>query len=296
MDANHLAALSAVLRHGSFEIAAAELGVTPSAISQRIKAFEDRVGTPLVLRGQPCTATPAGARLAQHADNVALMEADLLREMRPDMDIPRPKLRIAVNADSLATWFPPALADVPDVLFDLLIDDQDHSDAWLKRGEVSAAVTSKAAPALGCNVTPLGALRYIATASPAFVAQWFHDGLDAASAAQAPMMVFNAKDKLQSRWLERVLGHPVLPPTHMMPSTHAFVDAALAGLGWGMNPEALVREHLARGNLVALRPDAPLDVPLYWQVSRMMQIPLVGLTRSVRRQVRSHLLTQLTEV
>ena len=158
-DPNHLAALSAILRCGSFEQAAAELAVTPSAISQRIKALEEKVGSALILRGSPCTGTEIGARLAKHAEDVGMLETQLSRDLKLDQGQSPMRLRIAVNADSLATWFLPALAAVPDVSFELVIDDQNHSADWLRRGEVSAAVTATGKPVTGCDSLPLGALR-----------------------------------------------------------------------------------------------------------------------------------------
>ncbi|WP_300062173.1 LysR family transcriptional regulator ArgP [uncultured Roseobacter sp.] len=289
LDTGHLSALSAIVRYGSFDAAAAHLGVTPSAISQRIKALEERMGTALVYRGQPCTPTDAGTRLARHADDVALMEAHVLRHLRPDEDATPPRLRIAVNADSLATWFVGGLAEIEGLLFDLVIDDQDTSTDWLLRGAVSAAVTAQGQAVSGCLSKPLGALRYIATASPAFMEQWFQDGVTPANLARAPMMTFNAKDKLQHRWITRVTGERLMPPAHQLPSTHAFVDAALAGLGWGMNPLPLVAGHLERGTLRALVPENPLDIELYWQTSRLMAPALEPLSRAIKQQARRHL-------
>ena len=289
LDPNHLQALSAIVRYGSFDAAAAHLGVTPSAISQRIKALEDRMGTALVYRGQPCTPTDAGTRLARHADDVALMEAHVLHHLRPDQDTPTPRLRIAVNADSLATWFVAGLAETEGLLFDLVVDDQDTSTDWLLRGAVSAAVTGQGQAVSGCTSQPLGALRYIATASPAFMERWFPQGVTAAALARAPTMTFTAKDRLQHRWITQVTGERLAPPAHQLPSTQAFVDAALVGLGWGMNPLPLVAGHLQRGTLRALLPDQPLDVPLYWQTSRLMAAALAPLSRAIRQQARQHL-------
>ncbi|NCW70109.1 MAG: ArgP/LysG family DNA-binding transcriptional regulator, partial [Marivivens sp.] len=149
-----LSALSAVIRLGAFDAAAHTLGVTPSAISQRIKALEDRIGTTLIQRGTPCTATPTGARLARHFDDLTILETALAADIGQTTAPAR--LRVAVNADSLATWFLPAIADHP-MLFDLLIDDQDHSADWLRKGEVSAAITGEAGPVQGCDSFPLGA-------------------------------------------------------------------------------------------------------------------------------------------
>jgi LysR family transcriptional regulator (chromosome initiation inhibitor) len=280
-DYAQLLALSTVLRVGSFEGAAAELGVTPSAVSQRIKALEERIGTVLVVRGTPCTPTPTGARLARHAQEVQLLEASLAEDLgAPAADAPQ--VRIAVNADSLATWVVPALAAVPGLLYDIVVDDQDHSEELLRRGEVSAAVTGHEGPVQGCDSFPLGALRYVATASPAFVEEWLGKDRSAESIARAPGLTFNAKDKLQVQWLQSLAGKRIGYRSHLLPSSQAFVDAALAGLGWGMNPEPLMRGHLDAGRLVALFPDRPLDVALYWQVSRMTARSLLPLTKAVR--------------
>lgn len=280
-DPNQLAALTAILRSGSFDQAAADLAVTPSAISQRLKMLEDRMGATLVQRGPPARATALGRRLAKHAEDVGLLEAKLARDLSPRPAVGLTSVRFALPADSLATWVIPALAAVPDLCFDLVIDDQDHSVDWLRRGEVSAAITSRARPVTGYDSLSLGALRYVATASPDFVARWFAKGLNTEALSCAPKMIFNQKDSLQNRWVKSITGRKVSPPTHVLPSTHAFVDGALAGIGWGMNPEPLVRRHLAAGTLVALAPHAPLDTPLFWQVSRIMAPALAPLSAAI---------------
>ncbi|AWK85554.1 LysR family transcriptional regulator ArgP [Azospirillum thermophilum] len=290
LDYALLAALAAVLRTGSFDRAAQQLHVTPSAVSQRVKLLEERLGTVLVVRGQPCTATPAGLRLCQHVEQVSLLESELRDSLPALAPAAAPAtLRIAVNADSLATWFVGAMAAAPGCLFDLVIDDQDHSAEWLRKGEVLAAVTASAAPVGGCSSHALGSLRYIATASPDYLRRHFPGGVTAQALAAAPCLTFNRKDRLQANWLQAVLGTVPSPPTHWMPSTHAFVDAALAGLGWGMNPEHLVAGHLRAGRLVELMPGRPFDVPLHWQQSRIASATLAALTRAVLQAGRAAL-------
>ncbi|MEI2805438.1 LysR family transcriptional regulator ArgP [Albidovulum sp.] len=279
-DPAHLEALAAVLRTGSFDGAAAALNVTPSAVSQRIRALEERVGTAVVIRAQPCRATAAGARLARHAEDVALLEHALAADLGQEAG--RPHVRIAVNADSLATWFLPALSAVAGLLYDIVLDDQDHSAELLRRGEVQAAVTAHGAPIAGCDAHRLGRLRYIATASPAFAARWFPAGVTAEALAEAPALTFNQKDRLQSDWARRMAGRPVALPTHLIASSQAFVDAARLGLGWGMNPEPLVAGEIAAGRLVALS-SGTLDTELHWQVARLAARPLARLTLAVRR-------------
>lgn len=273
LDYPALFALAAVVREGSFERAARVLHVTPSAVSQRIRQLEERVGCALVVREQPCRPTEAGRRLCQHADHVRLLEQELqaaVPALAP-AGLTRVTLPIAVNADSLATWAAAAIAGFAarhPVLMEVAVDDQDHTSEWLRSGAVLAAVTAASRPVTGCNSRRLGSMRYVAAASPAFVERYFADGVGAGSLARAPCLVFNTKDELQARWVRRVCHRHVELPRHALPSAHAFVTAAVAGMGWGMQPQALIAAHLDDGRLVELVADTPLDVPLYWQYAR----------------------------
>jgi LysR family transcriptional regulator (chromosome initiation inhibitor) len=286
LDYAALSALAAVISEGSFERAASALHVTPSAVSQRIRSLEERVGCALVVRDQPCRATETGRRLCQHVDRVRWLEQDLqgtLPALAPE-GVARVALPVAVNADSLATWFAPAIAgfaaEAP-VLVQLAVDDEDHTARWLRSGAVLAAVTGEARPAAGSNSRPLGAMRYRAAASPAFVARHFPGGITAGSLADAPSLVFSTKDELQARWVRRLCRRNVELPRHTVPSAHAFVTAAVAGMGWGLHPQALIAAHLKTGTLVELVPDRPLDVALYWQHARVASSLIDGLTRHV---------------
>ena len=77
LDYASLAAVAAVVQQGSFDRAAKALNVTPSAVSQRVKLLEERLGTVLIKRGQPCTATEAGRLLCRHVERVGMLEHDL---------------------------------------------------------------------------------------------------------------------------------------------------------------------------------------------------------------------------
>ncbi len=286
LDYDALAALAAILRTGSFDGAAAELGLTQPAISLRIKTLEDRVGAILVRRGRPCTATPTGARLNRHAEEVGLLEKTLTADLGgllPDRDRP---LRLAINADSLATWVLPALAEVEGFRYDITVDDQDHSADWLRRGEVSAAITAHGAPIPGCDATPLGALGYAATCAPGFAARWFAQGVTPEALNHAPCLAFDRKDRLQHAWVASALGLRVALPLHYLPTAQGFVEAAMMGLGWGMNPVAIAAPLLADGRLVELIPDHRISTLLYWQVSRQTAAALDPLTKGLRRAAR----------
>ncbi len=288
LESTLLATVAAVVREGSFERAARLMHITPSAVSQRVRQMEERVGAVLIVRGQPCTATEAGARICRHADSVAMLEHDLRRDLPAlapqDAQAVHSSIRIAINADSLSTWFVSAMRDFcaqSRVLLDVAVDDQDQTNEWLRRGHVLAAVTSQAKAVQGCKVRKLGILRYCATASPAFVQQHFAAGVNAESLARAPSIVFDRNDRLQERWVRRQLRRDVMLPAHRLPSAQAFVDAALVGVGWGMNPLLSVQEHLSKRRLVELVPGRALDVPLYWQVAQQPLPELERLTRSV---------------
>lgn len=295
LDYSALCALAAVIKEGSFERAARTLHVTPSAVSQRVRLLEERVGCALVVRDQPCRATPTGRRLCRHVDRVRLLEQELqgvLPSLAPK-GLTRVALPVAVNADSLATWFAPAAAafaaEAP-VLMEVAVDDQDHTSEWLRSGAVLAAVTGTARPATGCNSRPLGAMRYLAAASPAFVARHFAGGVGAGSLTRAPSLVFNTKDELQARWVRRLCHRHVELPRHGLPSPQAFVTATLAGMGWGMHPLALIAAHLKDGSLVELVPGSALDVPLHWQHARAASALLDRLSREVLSAARAALL------
>lgn len=290
LDEALLAAVAAVAREGSFERAAHALHITPSAVSQRVKLLEERLGAVLIVRGQPCTATEIGARICRHAELVSVLVAELRRELpmlpKDSPDSPHASLRIAVNADSLGTWFIQAMAEFgreDAALLNLTLADEDHTAEWLRRGYVLGAVTSVGTPVQGCRIRRLGALRYGATASPRFVKRWFGGGVTAETLARAPSLLFDSNDRLQEVWARRIIRRDVALPVHRIPSTQAFVDAALAGVGWGMNPLSLIRAQLKAGTLVELVPDSSVDVPLYWQATRLKVPVLERLTQCVVR-------------
>lgn len=288
LDPAQLAALAAIHRRGSFDLAAAELHVTPSAISQRLKALEERIGTLLIRRGTPCTATETGLRLIRHHDEVALLEHALATDL-PGIAPGPATLRIAVNADSLATWVIPALAATPGFLYDIVIDDQDVSQDWLRRGEVAGAITSHPGPLQGCETLPLGALRYRATAAPAFFERWMPDGPTPEALALAPALTFSDKDRLQHLWVDRLTGGQASRagfPSHRLASSQGFVEACRAGLGWCLNPEPLVTGLIRTGALIDLAPDRPLDVALHWQFARLTAPAIAPLTQALHAAAR----------
>jgi LysR family transcriptional regulator (chromosome initiation inhibitor) len=263
LDLAQLRALDATVTAGTLDGAARALHVTPSAISQRLKALEAASGRVLLVRSKPVRVTESGQAVLRLARQVALLVADATREL--ELAHAPVTLPIAVNADSMATWVLPALAPLAgEFAFDLHREDQEHTAALLREGRVTAAVTSDAVPVPGCSVTRLGGMRYRPMATVAFVDRWFGDGVTAAALERAPVVVFDRRDDLQHGYLRR-RGVDTAPPVHHVPASADYVSAVRLGFGWGMVP----RQQEPPGELVELDPDGSVDVVLYWQQWRL---------------------------
>jgi LysR family transcriptional regulator (chromosome initiation inhibitor) len=281
--------LLAVVDEQSFDAAAAVLHVTPSAVSQRVKALEQRTGRVLLLRTKPVRLTESGKVVVRFARSLAQLEQDARAELGLGEGGTR-TLSIAVNADSLATWFLPALAAVPEdlgICFDLQREDQDHTAALLREGLVMAAVTAAPQPVQGCTSRRLGRMRYRAMASPAFIARRL-DGPLPQRLPSAPVIMFDRKDDLQDRFLRGLTRRRNFTLVrHHIPASESFVDAVAAGLGWGMVPEIQAAPRGA--TLVDLAPDRPLDVPLHWQQWKLDSPALAAVADAVTQGAKAAL-------
>jgi LysR family transcriptional regulator (chromosome initiation inhibitor) len=270
MQRDQLAALLAIVDGGTFDAAARNLRITPSAVSQRIKALERQVGRPVVRRTVPCTPSPAGQVLVRMARQLRLLEEDTAAALQAQ-EAGAGDLPIAVNADSLATWFAEVLrtaAGWADTVLRLHVEDEDHSAALLRSGEVIGAVTADPVPAVGCSVTRLGSMRYVAVVDPGLLGRYTRDG--SADLGHLPVLRFNEKDDIQDRLLAAigVTG----PAAHRIPTSQGFLAAVRTGLGWGMLPVLQLGDDLSTGALVRLpvaTGSGEVDVPLYWQAWRL---------------------------
>lgn len=270
LDPAGLDCLAALAEAGSFERAAQMLAITQSAVSQRLRSLESHVGHLLVVRARPLRLTEPGKLLLRYARQMQALRAEAARELGTLLQRDE-RLPIAVNADSLATWVLPALdpllssAQRDSFGLELIVDDQDFTHEWLRQGEVLGCVSTVSQALGGCACQPLGLMRYIAVASPAFMARHLPDGLTLANFAQVPFIVFNRKDDMQAQWVGSAFGvrEPRLRE-RFVPSSEAGARAAVMGWGVAVLPEGLARPHLQAGALQVLRPDTVLDVALYW--------------------------------
>ncbi|MFF8032771.1 MULTISPECIES: LysR family transcriptional regulator ArgP [unclassified Streptomyces] len=265
--------LLAVVDEGTFDAAAAVLHVTPSAVSQRVKALEQRTGRVLLLRTKPVRPTESGEVLVRLARQVTRLERDAYAELGLSGAGEPTRVSVAVNADSLATWFLGALTRLPagaPLCFELRREDEAHTAALLREGTVMAAVTSSPDPVPGCSVRHLGRMRYLPVANPDFAVRHLTGPLPDALPG-APVVVFDRRDDFQDGFVRRLTRGRAEAGVrrHHVPTSEGFVEAVAAGLGWGMVPEAQADPLLRAGRLTVFAPDREVDVSLYWQQWRL---------------------------
>jgi hypothetical protein len=280
MNPVHLETLLAIVEEGSFEVAASVLGISPSAVSQRIKALEASTGRVLVRRANPVGATEAGEILVQAARRMALVQAET--DARLGQRLARVPLSVAINSDSLATWFTQVLSDTAqrgDVALRIRIEDEARTLAMLRRGDVLGAVTREHSPVSGCDSTFLGTMRYFAVAAP-HIAERFHAGK--LTWETMPLVGYGPNDQvLDDAMRERFIdSHVVRARVSQIPSSEGYLEAVRVGLGWGLLPQAQAQP-LVESQELLLLDDHQLDIDLYWQRWRLESEVLSDLTRSV---------------
>ncbi len=290
LDAKQLEAFAAVLEHGGFGAAAGALNLTLGAISLRIKSLETALGQRLLVRGKVVRATPAGQALLAHIKQVRLMEGDLLDSgaALQGAKAQWQRLSVAINADSLSSWFLPGVAGAlarHRLLLDVMIDDQEHTHEALKSGDVVACVSTQSVAMRGCVAEPLGVMRYRCLGAPALV-QKCRTKSGAVSVHRllaTPAVIFNRKDGLQDQFLAQHfdLQSPQYP-RHFVPAVDAFESALASGMGWGMVPDLNVAARTGRLPLVEMLPGSSVDVALYWHHWAREPMLAQRLTQAVR--------------
>ncbi|TMV85135.1 LysR family transcriptional regulator ArgP [Thioclava sp. BHET1] len=293
-DYDSLAALSAVVREGSFEAAARSMNVTQSAVSQRIRQLEEKMGTILIVRGRPCVPTEAGLQLCRHVEQVSLLQHELSENMKAlsGGEGATATLRISVNNDSLATWFPGVMTRAArelNIRFDILPDDQEHTERSLKSGDALAVVTTLADPVQGCRRMSLGSMDYIAVASPEFYEAHFSGGVSLETLQGTACLGFDRKDTIQDQWMMLCFGETVRLSPHLVPSYEGYLACCLNGTGWGLVPGIAAHPHIKRGNLIELSPGKAVKISLHWQASTQSSETLRKLGDMVLEEAKRHL-------
>lgn len=281
-----LQAFAAVVDRGNFEQAANSLSISISALSQRIAGLERVAGHPVVTRGRPAQVTGPGQSLLKLARQIEWLIAEQQLESTDSAELRPSTKAVAVNADSLSTWFKPILRWFArhEVLLHLRIEDQDRTARLLQRAEVFAAVSTQATPPPGCRTTSLGHMRYLPTCAPELIPP---DGLsekDLPTWLQlTPTLRFDTDDQLPTEFGRQFDLRPDSLRSHLIPSNREYLDAVRAGLGWSVLPEDQVVDDLHAGRLVLLPTARTIDVPLYWHRWRLQSALMKRLDDEVRR-------------
>jgi LysR family transcriptional regulator, chromosome initiation inhibitor len=282
LDYKLVHALAMVVQAGGFDRAAAVLHITQSAVSQRVRLLEEQTGRILLARTTPPRPTAAGKRLIKHYRLVEQLEAELNETVDAVGEHGYRTLSIGINADSLATWFLAAVTPLlksARMVLDIQVDDQDETHRLLRDGEVAGCISTRAVPAQGCRVIPLGEMPYRLYAAPAFICRHFPDGLTHGAVGKAPALIFNRKDRLLHRFLDEYLGGIDDGfPRHYLPSSEAFVEAIAAGIAYGVLPDLQALPLAEDGRLVDLFPGCAVYVALYWHCWGVAARPLRRLT------------------
>ncbi|GLX84838.1 transcriptional regulator ArgP [Thalassotalea loyana] len=268
LDYKLVAALDAVITAQSFEGAATKLHITQSAISQRIKQLEQWLAQPVLIRGTPIEATETGQKLLSHYQKIKQLESALLGELRPDLASATTQVSIALNADTLASWFIPAITPLlkqQNIVFDLKVANEAVSHELLKKGEVFGAVSSHATSFAGGKATFLGELEYVLCANQTFNNQYFSAGLNRESLRHAPAISFDSFDNMHTSFIKQHFNLSANDyPRHQLRSSEAFVSMALAGVAYALLPTTQAQEHLNRHELIDLAPSLRIKQDLYW--------------------------------
>ncbi len=296
-DPDALECLAAIVEEGGFEKAAQRLSITQSAVSQRLRALEVQVGTPLIVRSRPLKPTPAGQLLLLHTRQMRLLRADLegeLRRLAPGRargGHEEDRISIALNADSIATWALPALDALArqGLPLEIVSDDQDFTQDRLRNGEVLGCVTTVDQALRGCRALPLGAMRYQLVAEAGFARAHCPQGLTPHNFRDLPFIAFSRKDDMPSGFVGKLFGLPRVALAQVfVPSSEGRLRAVRAGWGASVVPSLMAREGLARGELVDLAPGFDWPVDLYWhcwnlesEVLGKLTSALVGAAREV---------------
>jgi LysR family transcriptional regulator (chromosome initiation inhibitor) len=274
IDYDSLAVLAAIVREGSFEAAAKSINVTQSAVSQRIRQLEEKVGAVLVVRGRPCVPTEVGLQLFRHVEQVELLQQEMNERMLSLLgsgDVPAATVRISVNNDSLATWFPSVIKRATvelGIRVEILPDDQEHTEMSLRSGDALAIVTALETPVQGCRRMSLGSMNYIAVASKELFNSKFADGVSLDTLRGSICLAFNRKDTIQEQWMTLCFGEAVPVSTNFVPSYEGYIACCLNGTGWGIVPKTeAINALLKHGDLVELNPGKAVKVSLHWQTS-----------------------------
>lgn len=266
LDYRGIEALHVILELQSFEEAAKKLKITQSAVSQRVKNLEAYYGEPVLIRMLPYKPTRLGKQLIGHFKRITLLEDDLEKQISPIEGLPH--ISIALNRDSLETWFLDFIEEKElfnKIVLEIVADDQELTLNYLKNGLVAACISTTPKSIVAGEVHFLGNMEYILAASPSFIRKYFSCKNQRQCLLSAPAIKFDLNDKLHEKYLERFFGlNGDEIHFHVIPSVRGFKKFVLSGYGYALIPKIDIQNELSRKELIPIYPDKIWQVPLYW--------------------------------
>lgn len=262
VDYKLLRLLDLIIKEKGFERAANKLNITQSAVSQKIKQFESQIGELLLIRTVPPRPTEYGRKLLKLLYHVDLIEHDMLGDDN-DQIIP-----ISVNADSLATWFFPALKDFlsdSHIRLDITVDDEAKTLDHMLRGDVVGSISQQSLPVIGGTCDYLGCVDYIFVASPTFAQKYFKSGVTQDALLKAPIVSFNHTTDMHHLFLQQYFSlTPGSLLSHIVPSSEAYIQLVLQDSACCMIPRQQIKDEMERGRIINLVPNLVQYKKLYW--------------------------------
>lgn len=265
IDYRAIEALFAVHELQSFEAGAKKLHITQSAISQRIKGLETSYGEPLLIRVYPYQLTDLGKKLITHYKKICLLEEDLLQNLG---SIAKPRIAIALNRDSIETWFLKLIQEKDlfnHLLLEIIGDDQELTLGYLKNGQVSACLSTVDQEILGGECAFVGNMEYLLVATPAFKKSYFSKKSSKKCLLEATAVKFDQNDHMHEAYVEKFFGmdgHAL--NFQVIPSVRGFKQVIMEGYGYGLVPRITIEEELKKNELVEIFPGKTSNVFLYW--------------------------------
>lgn len=270
-DYRGLEALAAILEQNSFDLAAKKLHITQSAISQRLKTLQNYYGDPLISRGTPYLPTALGEVLITHYKKVHMLE-DSLHSVIGNREISN-KFSIAMNRDSLETWFLPILMKenfLASAQIEIMTCDQEYTLDFLKNGMASICFSPRKDPIANCKSEWIGYMDYVFACSPKFKKKYFPNKITKETLLKAPALKYDKHDELYNSYLQKFFNlYEQSPPYHMLPSVKGFKEAVLQDHVCTLIPALDIKQELKNKSIVNLMPDKPWRMPIYlhsWQL------------------------------
>lgn len=263
----HLPVIVAVARRGGFALAAAELGMSPSAVSHAVRLVEERVGQPLFARTtRSVSLTEAGKALVETAAPALQDIAERMDRIRGVKGRPAGLLRINASNIAIPLAVTPVVAAMaeryPDVTVEIVADQGlidivgEGFDAGIRLGEMIAQdmVTVRMTPPF----------KAVIVASPAYVGKHGRPR-DVADLANHNCIGYRlVRSGALYRWDMNDNGKDVVVETRgtaVVTDSLAAIDLALAGVGLAYVFEPLVRADVAAGRLAQVLPQTAIEEP-----------------------------------